>query len=100
MPAPVLSILPVPDTTSVSVNCVPSTSIELLPVTTSGLVTLLLPVLAESVPPLIVIGSATPVTPRRSSVPPAFTVVAPEVVPKAAASVMAMVPPLIVVAPS
>ena len=99
VPGPVLSKLPVPEIVSVMVSCVPPTSIVLLPETTSGLVTLLLPELVDSVPPLIVIGSATPVTPRRSSVPPVFTVVAPEVAPKAAESVIAIVPPLMLVAP-
>ena len=71
----------------------------LFPTRLIGPVMLLSPVLADKVPPFKLIGSATPVTPRRSSVPPVLTVVAPEVVPKAAASVMAIVPPLILVAP-
>ena len=71
----------------------------LAPVMVIGLVTLLLPVLTAKVPPLSVIGSATPVTFCRSKVPPLLTVVAPAVEPKAAASVMASVPPLMVVAP-
>ena len=99
VPAPVLSKLPVPDTMPVSVNCAPSTSIALLPEITNGLVTLLLPVLVDSVPPFTVMGTVTPVTLRKSNVPPAFTVVAPEVAPKAEASVMAIVPPLMLVAP-
>ena len=57
-----------------------------------GAVTLLVPVLVDKVPPLKVIGSATPVTFCKSSVPPLLTVVPPAVVPKAAALVIAKVP--------
>ena len=101
VPAPVLSKLPVPEITLLIVNEVPSTStvLLLLPTRLIAPVMLLLPVLADNEPPFKLIGSATPVTPRRSSVPPVFTVVAPEVAPKAAASVMAIMPPLMLVAP-
>ena len=99
MPAPSLSRLPVPEITPLRVSSAPSTSTALAPVMLIGAVTLLLPVLVAKVPPFKVIGSATPVTLRRSNVPPVFTVVPAEPAPKAPASVMAKVPASTVVAP-
>ena len=64
-----------------------------------GAVTLLVPVLVAKVPPAKVMGSATPVTLRRSKVPPVFTVVPAELEPKAPALVIAKVPASTVVAP-
>ena len=81
------------------VSSVPSTSIVVAPEMLIGTVTLLAPVLVAKVPPAKVIGSATPVTLRRSKVPPVLTVVPAELEPKALALVMAKVPPLTVVAP-
>ena len=62
-------------------------------------VTLLVPVLADKVPPFKVIGSATPVTLRKSRVPPVLTVVLPVVVPKAEALVTTRVPALTMMFP-
>ena len=99
MPAPSFSRLPLPEMTPSRVSWVPSTSTVLAPEILIGAVTLLVPVLVANVPPARVIGSATPVTLRRSKVPPVFTVVPAVPVPKAAALVMAKVPASTVVAP-
>ena len=99
VPLPSFSRLPLPEMTPLRVNSVPSTSTVLAPEILIGAVTLLVPVLVARVPPARVIGSATPVTLRRSKVPPVFTVVLAEPDPKAPALVIAKVPALTVVAP-
>ena len=99
MPAPVLSRPPEPEMTPPRVSWVPVTLTALLPVMAIGAVTLLVPVLVAKVPLFKVIGSATPVTLRRSKVAPALTVVPAELAPNAAGSVMAKVPASTTVAP-
>ena len=88
-----------PEITPLRVNSVPVTLTALLPVIVMGAVTLLVPVLVAKVPPFRVIGSATPVTLRRSKVPPVFTVVPAELAPRAPALVIAKVPASTTVAP-
>ena len=81
------------------VNSAPSTSMVLAPVMVIGAVTLLVPVLTAKVPPFKVIGSANPVTFRKSRVAPPLTVVPADEAPRASALVIARVPPSTVVVP-
>ena len=99
VPLPVLSIPPAPDTILLKVSRLPVTSIVLLVVKATGAVKLLIPVLVAKVPPDKVIGSATPVTLRRSKVAPLLTVVPAELDPNDPALVIARIPTSTVVAP-